>query len=157
LLVSLLDLGIYGHVAELAGQRASAAKRDADVLEGRLGDLAAATPEAVAASAARVERLTRLGDELDAAAPRPDALSGEWAEADAAAARLTGEASQLGSIAVPDGLDELHDRLAASTTRAVTAEHDVLAAEAANAAAEAALAALPDRAVLVLARDAHDR
>ena len=76
LLVSLLDLGVYGRMAELAGRRSTEAKREAEVLEGRLGDLAAATPEAVDSAAARVKRLTALVDELDAAAPALEALSG---------------------------------------------------------------------------------
>ena len=157
LLVSLLDLEVYGRMAELAGRRKSAAASHASVLEGRLGDLAAATPEAITAAHARVDRLTSLVAELDAAAPELEALRAEAADANTAAERLTAEVTTLASVAVPDGLDELHDRLTAADAAVAAADTEVQAAEAAATSAESAHAALPDQAELMLLRDAHDR
>jgi DNA repair protein SbcC/Rad50 len=156
LLVSLLDLGVYGRMAELAGRRSSDAKSEAAVLEGRLGDLADATPEAVEGWAVRVERLKSLVAELDAAVPELDALNREHSETNAAAERLAAEATRIGAIAIPDGLNELHDRLTTSAAWTAAADAEVQAAEAASASAAAAVAALPDRSDLILLRKAHD-
>src|SRR5262245_18323341 len=157
LLVTLLDLEVYGRMAELAGRRRSAASAQADVLEGRLGDLATATPEAIAAADVRVQRLTSLVDELDVAAPELEALRAEVAEASAAAQRLSAEVARLGAIAVPDGLDELHDRLSVADAELAAADASAQTAEEAAASAASALSALPDRSELMLVRDAHDR
>jgi len=157
LLVSLLDLGLYGLMAEHAGRRSSEAKRLGEVIEGRLGDLAAATPEAVAAAADRVERLVALVAELDAATPELEALAADVSAAQSGAERLTTEAAQLAALTVPDGLEELHDRLTAAAEDGTAADAAVHAAEAAHREAVAALGALPDRSELLLLRDAHDR
>ncbi len=157
LLVSLLDLGVYGRMAELSNRRFTDAKARAAVLEGRLGDLAAATPEAIATAAARVKRLTALVAELDAAVPELDELNIEVAEATGAAQQLAADATAVGGIRVPDGLDELHDRLTAAAARVADADGEVHRAEAAVASAQAAVLALPDRADLILLREAHDR
>ena len=157
LLVSLLDLGVYGRMAELSNRRFTDAKARAAVLEGRLGDLAAATPEAIATAAARVKRLTSLVAELDAAVPKLDELNIEVAEATGAAQQLAADATAVGGIRVPDGLDELHDRLTAAAARVADADGEVHRAEAAVASAQAAVLALPDRADLILLREAHDR
>ena len=87
---------------------------------------------------------TALVTELDAAAPELEALGTDAAEARTAADRLAAEAAQLAAIAVPDGLDELHDRLTAVAARVMEADRVVHDAEAAHDAAETALAALPD-------------
>lgn len=157
LLVSLLDLGLYGRMAELAGQRSSAAKSEASVLEGRLGDLAGASPEAVAAARARVDTLASLVAELDQAAPELEVLAAESAAAMAAATQLTADARLLASTRVPEGLVELHDRSSAAAQRVAGADAALVAVEARRVAATAALAALPDRSELLLVREAHDR
>jgi len=157
LLVSLLDLEVYGRMAELAGRRKSAAASEAGVLVGRLGDLAAATPEAIAAAEARVQRLTSLVADLDAATPELEGLRAEVAAANTAAERLDSEVASLDAITAPDGLDELHDRLTAADAAVAATDIGVQVAEAAATAAASALAALPDQAELMLLRDAHDR
>jgi DNA repair protein SbcC/Rad50 len=156
LLVTLLDLGVYGRMAELAGRRSADAKSQAAVLAGRLSDLAGATPEAIAAAEARVECLSLLVAELDAAVPELDALNDEVAEAKADAGRLATEATRLSAIALPDGLDELHDRLTVAAARVADADAEMQVAEAAAVSAEAAAAALPDPSHLILVREAHD-
>jgi exonuclease SbcC len=157
LLVSLLDLGVYGRMAELAGRRRSNAASQVAVLEGRLGDLANATPDAVALAAARLARLTSLVAQLDAAMPELAALDVDLAEANAASERLATEAVQLGAITIPSGLDALHDRLQAAAVAAAAADAEVRAAEAAQQEAEASRAAMPDHTELLRLRDNHDR
>jgi len=157
LLVSLLDLGLYGRMAELAGQRAAGAKRDADVLDGRLGDLAGATDEALAAAATRVTELEALVAHVREAVTALAATAGAADAARARAAQLSADVERLRAIAVPEGVDELHERVqdaARAVERASTTLRD---AEAARAIADAALAALPDRGDMVVCRDAHDR
>jgi exonuclease SbcC len=157
LLVTLLDLGVYGQMAEVAGRRSAAAKSEGAVLEGRLGDLAGATDDAVTAAAARVRSLTSLVGELDAAVPELDALAIEATDAHEDATRLASEAERLAAITVPEGLDELHERMSTVAAQVTTDEAAVREAEDARSAADAALAALPDRGDLMLLRDAHDR
>jgi exonuclease SbcC len=157
LLVSLLDLGVYGRMAELAGRRSAEAKSEAAVLEGRLGDLGAATHERVIAAAARVERLGALVAELDGAAPELEALAVEIDVAATSAEQHLADARRLAAIAVPDALDELHDRMTDAATKVVDADAAVQEAEASQAKAEAELAALPGRSELLLLRERYER
>jgi exonuclease SbcC len=157
LLVSLLDLGVYGRMAELAGRRSADAKSEAAVLEGRLGDLGAATPERVTAAAARVERLGVLVAELDDAAPELEALATEVDAAATGVEQHAADARQLAAIAIPDALDELHERLTDAATSVADADAAVQDAEAGQAKAEAELAQLPERSLLLLLREQHDR
>ncbi len=157
LLVSLLDLGVYERMAALAGERASAAKSGISVLEGRLHDVSMATPEAVAAAAARVEQLSGLVAALDAAMPEIAALDDEVGAIATDIERVAADVALLSAVAVPRGLAKLHDRLTASVVALERAGVEVTAAEAACAASELALTQLGDRATLVRWSDAHDR
>jgi exonuclease SbcC len=157
LLVTLLDLEVYGRMAKLAGRRRSDAASQAAVLEARLADLASATPEAITAAQTRAERLTSLAAEIDAAMPKLEALTAEVTEANDAADQLLADVAALDAIAVPEGLEDLHDRLTSAEAAVAATEADVLATEAAAASAESALAAFPDPSDLVLLRDAHDQ
>ncbi len=138
LLVSLLDLGLYGRIAGLAGQRAGAAKAEVTGLEAQIGRLAHATPDAVDAADERVRVLGALVREIDAVLPGLVALEAAATDAAATAAQLRDEADRLGRVRVPDGLDALSS--AASTSR-----EEVEAARAALAGCEAAVAAAEKR------------
>jgi exonuclease SbcC len=157
LLISLLDLGVYSDMADLAGKRAAKAKADVSVLEGRLRDAAHATPDAVADAVARVDRLTALVTELDSAAPELAALAANVDAIAASATQLAEEAALLGSIAIPAGLAAVHDRLAAAVETLDKVAAEVTAAEEAVTRAEAQMVAVGDRADLVRILDAHDR
>jgi exonuclease SbcC len=157
LLISLLDLGVYADMADLAGKQAANAKADASVLQGRLRDAAHATPEAVEAAAARVDRLAALVTELDVTAPELTALAGDVDAIANDATRIAAEAALLGSVEVPPGLTELHDRLAATTLTLERSAAEVGTAETAVSIGEDVLARLGDRAELVRLLDAHDR
>ena len=157
LLISLLDLGVYESMAELAGQRATAAKTQAGTLEARLSDLADASPEAIAALHARVDRLGALLAELDAAAPQLAALDADAEQAHARAASLAEEVRLLTAVQVPADLGELHDRVEAAVALVERTAAGVTTSESLVTATEKALAALSDRAELVRWLDAHDR
>ena len=157
LLMSLLDLGVYAQMASLASERASKAKADASVLEGRLRDAAHATPEAVAGAVARVDELSTLVAELDAATPQLAALQADADAIGAEAARIVEEAELLGAVVVPVGLEAVHDRLAAATGMLEAVGAEVAVAETAVTTAEGVLVGLGDRADLVRLLDAHDR
>ncbi|HEV8115807.1 MAG TPA: SMC family ATPase, partial [Acidimicrobiales bacterium] len=68
-LIGLLGLSVYDQVRSLAVGRQKAAEQQAGVLDGRLGDLAGATEEAVAAARARVEALASLAARVAEAEP----------------------------------------------------------------------------------------
>ncbi|MEY2430880.1 MAG: repair protein SbcC/Rad50, partial [Acidimicrobiaceae bacterium] len=157
LLVSLLDLGVYAQMADLAGKRHAQAKSEAAVLDGRLSDLVTATPEAITAAAVRVDLLTALLDELDTATPELAALDAEAAAVTADALRVADETAVLASVRVPADLPALHDRLTAATELVEGTTVAAGAAEVAVASAEDALGALGDRAQLLRWLDAHDR
>jgi exonuclease SbcC len=157
LLISLLDLGVYADMASLAGDQASRAKADASVLEGRLRDATHATPVAVADAAARVDRLTKLVAELDAAAPELAALDADAQAIASDVTRVVHEAQVLGRVAVPAGLEAVHHRLEVATVAVERVATEIAASETAVAAADGVLAGLGDRAELVRLLDAHDR
>ncbi|MEY2447779.1 MAG: repair protein SbcC/Rad50 [Acidimicrobiaceae bacterium] len=157
LLISLLDLGVYAEMADLAGKQSTRAKADVNVLEARLRDAAHATPEAVAALESRVERFTALVADLDAAAPELAGLAGDAEAIARDVARTAEEAALLGGVRVPSGLGALHDRLATATSALAEAATELAATEAAVTTAEGRLSGLGDRADLVRLLDAHDR
>ena len=157
LLVSLLDLGVYEQMADLAGQRASAAKADVATLEARQRDLADATPEAIASAATRTAQLGDLVVQLEDAAPALAALDAETESAAERRARLADELEVLSRLRLPDDLASLHDRLDEVTGAVERTAAEVTAAEAAIASGEKALAALTDRAQLVRWLDAQER
>lgn len=157
LLVSLLDLGVYEQMADLAGQRASTAKADVATLEARLRDLADATPDAIAAAARRATQLGELVVHLDEAAPALVALDAQAEAAEEQRARLTDELSVLSGVRVPGDLESLHERMDEVASSVERTASDLTVAEAAVAAGEKARASLTDRAELVRWLDAHER
>jgi DNA repair protein SbcC/Rad50 len=150
LLISLLDLGVYADMAEVARDRASSAKRDVEVLQARLDDVASATPAAIGALADRVAQLTALIAALDAAAPQLATLATDKSATADALARATDELAALREVSVPAGVGDVHERVteAAATLARTTA---------AVKAAEELLAEAGDRAELTRWADAYDR
>lgn len=148
LLVRLLGLGIYDQVAASARQRAALAKEAADVMEGRLAQLAGATAEARQEAKAHLDALVVLADKLAAAEPRLDALAEQVETARRAAQQRADRLELLEHLEPGDGVAEL----AAAIKHAAEERERLTRAEreAADqvAAAEAALAAHPPRAVL---------
>jgi exonuclease SbcC len=157
LLVKLLDLGLYERVATAARGRAAVARSAADLATGQLERLAGASPAARAAAAERVTLLAALDERLAAERPVIDDLSAAIVAAEAAAAEAGDHLARLDRLAAPQGIDELAAAVTgAERARRRCAEVDADAAGTV-AEAEAALAALPERAALVEARRDHAR
>ena len=156
LLVSLLELGVYGRMAQRAGQRAGEARRELDTLDGNLAQLAAATDDAVDAAAARAGVLADLLGEVDAALPAVTALEADEARHRAVVDEATRDAGLLEAVVVPGEVAGL--AAAESSTAAALAQGRaaVEAAEAALVESEQAAAGLPERAELVALLAAFD-
>ena len=155
LLVRLLELGLYDRVAGAARQRAAVARTAAELAAAQLADLAAATPEARAEAAARVEALATLGELLAAERPAIEeaaaTAAAELTRADEVAAQL----ELLDALAPPLGTEELAGRLTrAAETRDRCAELDE-EARATLDEAEQRLAGLPERRALEAQRNDH--
>ena len=155
LLVKLLGWGLYDTVRDGAVRRASAAETRRAVTEGQLGELVAADEAAEAAAGQRVATLTDVRQRVEEAQPELDRLSRVAEEAMAAAAKAGRAVDLLDGVAVPGGVAEL----AAEVQAAAAARDEARAGEeravAAVEAAEKALASLPPRRRLEVARDDH--
>jgi exonuclease SbcC len=156
LLVSLLDLSLYGRMANAAGRRAGDAKVDAARLEGRLDELEGVTEEAIAAAAARVEALAALVAAVDAELPAVVALDDEEAAARARAQALTDEAARLAAVAVPGDVAGVATAARDAAAAVAEAEAACERADADAEAAAAAVAALPERGELAALLEAFD-
>jgi DNA repair protein SbcC/Rad50 len=157
LLVRLLDLGLYDGVAGAARQRAALARNRADVVAGQLERLARATPEARQEAARRLDELAALARQLSAQRPRVDELLARADEERARADEASAQGRLLGAVRAPAGVDELAAALA--TVTAARQRCDELEDDATDAvaAAEAALAEMPARAVLEALRADHGK
>ena len=107
LLVKLLDLGVYERMRGEANTRRVASESAAEVLERQLQSVSDATPEAVGAAAARVERLTALRSEIDEAQPQLDELLRRKETRAAAAADADRAVAVLRGVQPPGDLDSL--------------------------------------------------
>ena len=128
-----------------------------DLAVGQLERLSGATPEARAAAADRVAALAALDERLAAERPALDELNAEVVAAEAAADEATGRLALLDRLVAPPGVAELAADVAAADRarrRGVELDADAVAAV---AEAEAALAVLPERAVLDRQRRDHAR
>lgn len=148
LLVRLLGLGVYDQVAGAARQRAALAKETADVMEGRLAQLAGATAEARSEATARVEALAGLAESLAEAKPRLEELAAQVEETRREADELEGRLRLLDGIAPPDDVAELAEMLAGVGQERAQLAHAEQAASEELASAEAELADQPLRARL---------
>ncbi len=135
-LIGLLGLSVYDQVRSLAVGRQKAAEQQAGVLDGRLGDLAGATEEAVAAARARVEALGSLAARVTEAEPGLEAAAAEQRRLLETAGTAETRAQRLSAVKAPAGVADLAGTLATARSEL---DHAV---QAETAAAEvAALAA----------------
>ncbi len=158
LLVELLDLSIYGRMAQAATARAKAAQHQREWITQQLGELAGVTAEQRADHEVAVKQAEALLARVDEALPALDALTQQAADARRAADAARANVALLAGVQVPPGVTDLGAALTRSlhAVELATAAEDT-AAEALSAA-EAALDALPDRAALTGAlRDHEDR
>lgn len=155
ILVKLLDLGVYEHMAHAAREHERAAKNAADYAEGALERLADATPETLAQAQARVTELAGLAAHIEAAGPETELLARTESEALAAAAEADRRVARLSGVRVPDGLHDQGRALAEAAGKATEATEAEDRAAAAADRAEELLAELPDRPSLEAAVEAH--
>ena len=151
LLRTLLDLGVYERMRELAQLRKARAEGEAEVLDRDLARLADATEEAQAQAEWRLAAMAKLLEKVKAAQPEVEALVAALAEIDAAAFSQQSIATALESVVVPDevaGIARSIDEAMAALLEADTAA--TRAGEAVESA-EKELAALPGLQDLVTA------
>ncbi len=154
-LIGLLGLSVYDRVRGLAAGRQKQADLQAGVLEGRLGDLSAATAEAVAAARLRVNELSELAVRVAEAEPALQAAADEERRLLATAEAAEARAQRLAAVQAPAGVADMAGRLAAAraelddASRAeeaasglVASTRDLRSAAGDRAAAERELAAL---------------
>jgi exonuclease SbcC len=156
LLVELLDLSIYGRMAQAATARAKAAQHQREWITQQLGELAGVTAEQRGALEAALADAEKLLVQVDDALPALDALTQQAAEARRAADDARANVVLLADVRVPDGVTDLGDELARALHAVELATKAEDAAADALATAEAALDALPDRGVLTGALRDHD-
>ncbi len=157
LLRTLLDLGVYERMRELAQLRKARAEGEAEVLDRDSARLAHATEEAQAGAEARLVVMTNLLDTVKAAQPEVEALLATLTEIDAVTVSLGAALDDLESVVVPDdvaGIARAIDEAVASLAQADAA---VTRAGEAVEAAEKELAALPGLEDLVTARHRWQR
>ncbi len=156
LLVELLDLGVYGRMAQLARGRAQVAGQQRVWVDQQVEELGSYSPEMRAQLEADLDALAALLARIDAAQPELDALAARAGEAQAAADAADARAVALAGVQIPADLADLAEDL----RQAEAAEDQAVAAEELAATqlslADAGVAALPDRAVLDQAARAHD-
>jgi exonuclease SbcC len=145
ILLKLLGARHYDAIGKLAGRRAADATARVEALTTQLGEYADATEQHEAAARAREAELTTLQATVDNSVAAITAGAVARTETGAKAARTAAEIELLDGVCAPEGLVELR----AGAESAERAYQDASAREreagATAAAAEAALAAGPDR------------
>jgi exonuclease SbcC len=147
LLIRLLDFGLYRKVGERARGRASEARLRLAGFEERLrGDLADATPENLATTAARHRAVHALSARLEAEQGALTDLEMRAAQEVETVRARQAEAQVLRELRTPAEVPELDERLKAAEARLATALHDRETAAAALTDAQATQESLPARA-----------
>ncbi|MBW3658119.1 MAG: SMC family ATPase [Actinobacteria bacterium] len=145
LLVELLDLSIYRRVAAMARDKATRDEMEVQLLERQLtGDLAEATPEQLEQARARTTALEALAERITSARPKLDAITEEGRELRAAAREASARRELVASVRVPDGIDELSDRLREATEGVARTDAALTEAVRAREAVEQEVEGLPD-------------
>lgn len=156
LLVKLLGFGLYERMARRANELARDAGTRAELLQHRLDtEYTHATPESLAEATERLRLLESAHAQIEAAMPQIEALDAEAKAAKEQAAAARGRLDRLAKVSIPDGVGELGRAIAAARADRDAAQAHADQLDAARAAAERDLAALPDRAALTVVREAH--
>ncbi|MPZ87465.1 MAG: AAA family ATPase [Nitriliruptorales bacterium] len=148
LLVRLLELAVYSRMREAAHARRVTEQASRDGAERQLAGLAGATPEALADAETRIQGLSALRGELEAAQPRADRLAADQQAATGEQRALAQQAVRLEGLVIPAGVSELAEQVLLAEKRAEAAEAASLQAEHAARAAEQRRAQLPEAAPL---------
>jgi exonuclease SbcC len=157
LLVRLLDLDIYGAVAQRANAVAKECDTTATLLRHQLDELPAHDDATLAAAAQHRRRLLDVAGAVEQAGPE---LAAQAADADrmvAEVARLRAAVASLERVRVPSVLGGLEARRGEARRRLAEGEAAAEEAERALLETEGARAALGERGLLDRALDAHGR
>ncbi|HEX9713244.1 MAG TPA: SMC family ATPase [Actinomycetota bacterium] len=158
LLVKLLDLAVYGRMAQRANQRATLAETELVLQRRRLDEeLAFATKEALDQARAHLASLDTLRERIEAEEPRLEELRETVRVEREKATAARAATGALAGVRVPDGIEQLAQVLSGATGAAKTAEEAAARADEAVTTVEAARAALPDRGELKGALGAHEQ
>jgi len=155
LLVRLLELGLYADMRGAANQRKIAADSVAELTERHADALAAATPQALAAAAAREGQLETLVGDVGRAEPRLETLAAEATAAEAAGSAARAAAERCAGVVVPADLAGLAQAVSTAEQTLAAAQATAEDADAAVTRAEEALVALPSAATLSELARAH--
>jgi exonuclease SbcC len=160
LLVRLLDLSLYGSMAQAAWERASTARARAMAAEQELERLAFATAEAHEAAAAHLAALEQLKERIEHAQPDLERYERSVAEAEEEASAAERRQAGLQGLAVPDGIEQAAARARLAGEEVTQLGRDLEAAEMVVERLERDLADQPDLATLKAAverRVAHEQ
>jgi DNA repair protein SbcC/Rad50 len=146
ILVKLLGLEVYQRIGQAANLEASGHGSRAEALTEQLAGFADAGAAAETAARTRVAQLKAL--DLAPLLTELAAAAAGVTTAERAAAALRAEQAALRALAVPSGLSELDKRHQAAAAALRRARSGAAAAETADTAARAGIAAAPDRAPL---------
>jgi exonuclease SbcC len=149
LLVKLLNLGIYERMRQSASTRSAAAKNRIALADERLEkDLAHATPEALKDAQARVERLSKLRDEIVASTPRFEGHARQAADALAATKTAHMWIDLIDELELPDEIGALAKRIGMAQAGLLKAKEGLKKARTQELALAKACKDLPSRAPL---------
>ncbi|MGH3881487.1 MAG: AAA family ATPase, partial [Actinophytocola sp.] len=157
LLIQLLAYAVYEDVGQRARERAKVAVGRLEGSQQRLAELGTVTDDVIAAATRRVADLEGLVSTVDTAVERMAELRTRWAEANAAAKTVEEQLRELRSLRQPGDVVDLSTRLTAADESVAKTVEARVAAEQAEAEADAARAGLPEHAELSRWRDAHAR
>jgi len=150
ILLKLLGAHRYDLMMKAANARQQAAAVELAGVQGKMDDLAYATPESEAEAVARLDELAALQAEVtDIAGSLEQARTG-LAGAAESVRRAAAEADLVASVSAPKGLDQLQRRASAVRDDLVAAKAGEAAALEAHGRARAALDEAGDRTELVL-------
>lgn len=158
LVVKLLNLGVYEHMRQRAAQSAAQKKLQLQTIEQKLSeDLGFATPEALKEAKARSQRLTDLRRFVGKQKPALEKIENKLREVRQAAEQARQRVKVVASLSMPDGIEELAERMGSAQKLVVEAEKAAAGARKEVGAATKARNKLPERAPLASALSAHQR
>lgn len=157
LLVRLLDLGLYGEMAQAARLRERAAAAQLEVIERQLAELGDVDPSAADAADRRAAQLLELVDALRAQLADIDAIDAELAQLNTERNTLFAQKKLLHALEVPDAVKDFADERAHAADDVKLAEQALVDARAKVDEAQEALRNGPDQRVLDAQREAWAR
>ncbi|HEX7095391.1 MAG TPA: SMC family ATPase [Acidimicrobiales bacterium] len=157
LLVRLLDLGLYGDVAQAARTREKAAAAQVELIERQLAELGDVDPAEADAAEQRANALLQLVDAVRAQLADIDAIEAELTARNAERNALFAQKKLLHALEVPEAVKDYADERAHAADDVVLAERALAEARAKLDEANEALRNGPDQRQLDAYREAWAR